>query len=69
MITKFRKTMVLGFVFTLITAPALSAEGSSKEETVGVSMGVVIGGVAGGPVGASSRSCFRCEIWRRISSA
>ena len=46
-----RKTIVLGLVLSLATAPAF-ADGASKEESAGVGIGAVIGGVAGGPLGA-----------------
>ena len=46
-----RKTIVIGLVLSLATAPAL-ADGASKEESAGVGIGAVIGGVAGGPLGA-----------------
>ena len=62
MITNFGKTIVLGFVLALISAPALSRQGPSKEETVGVSMGVVIGGAAGGPAGALLGAAFGAKF-------
>ena len=51
MIDRFGKTMLLGLVLSLATAPAIAAESASKEESVGVGVGAVIGGLAGGPVG------------------
>lgn len=46
----FRKILLAGLVTTLAAAPAF-AEGSSKEEGIGVAVGAVVGGLAGGPVG------------------
>jgi len=52
MMTKFGKTILFGFFLALVSAPALSDQGPSKEESIGISMGAVIGAAAGGPVGA-----------------
>ena len=46
----FNKIILAGLIAVLTAAPAF-AEGSSKEEGIGVGAGAVIGGFAGGPVG------------------
>ena len=56
-----RKTIVLGLVLSLATAPAF-ADGASKEESAGVGIGAVIGGVAGGPLGAIIGATFGAKI-------
>jgi outer membrane protein OmpA-like peptidoglycan-associated protein len=46
----FKKIILAGLIAALTAAPAF-AEGTSKEESIGVGAGAVIGGFAGGPVG------------------
>ena len=48
---RIEKTLLLGLVLSLVTAPAFASDTASKEESVGVGVGAVIGGVAGGPLG------------------
>jgi outer membrane protein OmpA-like peptidoglycan-associated protein len=49
-IDMFKKIILAGLIAALTAAPAF-AEGTSKEESIGVGAGAVIGGFAGGPVG------------------
>jgi len=57
----FRKTIVLGLLASLMTAPAF-AESVSKEEGTGVGVGVVIGAIVGGPFGAVVGAAFGAKL-------
>jgi outer membrane protein OmpA-like peptidoglycan-associated protein len=56
-----RKTILLGFVLSLVAAPAFAGK-ASKEENAGVGIGAVIGGVAGGPLGAMIGAAFGAKL-------
>lgn len=56
-----KKTVLIGLVMSLATAPAF-ADGASKEESAGVGIGAVIGGVTGGPLGAIIGATFGAKI-------
>ena len=45
------KLVLTGIISCLIAAPAMAAQGASKQESIGVGTGAVIGAIAGGPVG------------------
>lgn len=56
-----KKTILLGLLASVITAPVL-AEGTSKEEASGLGAGVVIGAFAGGPIGAMIGGALGAKI-------
>lgn len=45
------KLTVLGIVACLAAGPAVAADTTSKQETIGVGLGATVGALAGGPVG------------------
>jgi outer membrane protein OmpA-like peptidoglycan-associated protein len=60
-ITMRNKIILAGLIATLTAAPAF-AEGSSKEEGMGVGAGAVIGGFAGGPIGIILGAAFGAKL-------